>query len=127
MELHQLLVDLYFENKISGPQENRAFDQLLIKIKKAPETYWSLDLMTDFCNLSVSQLNRMFKRKTGMTSKNYIDNIKMQLASEKLTSPSKTVKEISSELGYDDPYHFSRRFKELKGYSPQEYRKLFLR
>jgi AraC-like DNA-binding protein len=127
MELQKLLLDLYFENKSSVSENNPAFEQLIEEIKKSPEKYWSLDLMSDFCNLSVSQLNRMFKKKTGMTSKNYIDNLKMQLASEMLAGDSKTVKEIASRLGYSDPYHFSRRFKELKGFSPLQYKEKFLR
>jgi len=52
-----------------------------------------------------------------MTSKNYIDSLKMQLASEMLAVKNKTVKEIAGELGYTDPYYFSRRFKELTGFS----------
>ncbi len=127
MELQKLLVDLYFENKHPEFLENPAFEQLLVEIKKSPGKYWSLVMMTDFCNLSVSQLNRMFKKKTGMTSKDYIDNIRMHLASEMLASGSKTIKEIAAVLGYADPYHFSRRFKELKAYSPKKYKELFIR
>lgn len=127
MELQKLLVDLHFENKSTGTSENPAFEQLIEEIKKFPGKYWTSDLMTDFCNLSISQLNRMFKKKTGMTSKNYIDNLKMQLASEMLAGNARTVKEIAEELGYPDPYHFSRRFKELKGFSPQKYKEMFLR
>jgi len=127
MELQKLLVDLYFENKNSGSPENPAFEQLLEEIKELPGKYWSLEEMTDFCSLSASQLTRIFKAKTGMTSKNYIDNLKMQLASEMLAVKHRTVKEIAAELGYPDPYHFSRRFKELKGFSPQIYKERFLR
>lgn len=54
--------------------------------------------MTDFCNLSASRLTRIFREQTGMTSKNYIDSLKMQLASEMLAVKNKTVKEISGIL-----------------------------
>ena len=33
-----------------------------------------------------------------------------------------TVREISFELGYDDPYYFSRLFKKVMGISPMQYR-----
>ena len=126
VELQKFLSDLYFENKSATDQENPEFARLIEEIKKAPERYWGLDQMTDFCGMSASQLNRIFRKQTGMTSKNYIDSIKMQLASEMLSENSKTVREIADRLGYPDPYHFSRRFKEMKGYSPQKYRELFL-
>ncbi|MDD5596869.1 MAG: helix-turn-helix transcriptional regulator [Victivallaceae bacterium] len=127
LELQKLLIELYFENKSSLISENPAFVQLLEEIKKSPGKYWDLDSMAAFCSLSVSQLNRIFKKETGITAKNYIDNLKMQLASEMLARKTVTVKDIAAELGYPDPYHFSRRFKELKGFSPQRYKDKFLR
>ena len=83
--------------------------------------------MTEFCNISISQLNRLFKKETGMTSKNYIDSIRMDIAAEMLASSTASIKQIAKELGYPDPYHFSRRFKEIKGYAPMQYKELFLR
>jgi AraC-like DNA-binding protein len=127
LELQKLLIDLYFENKSSLISENPAFMQLIEEIKKSPEKYWNLEAMADFCGLSISQLNRIFQKETGMTSKNYIDNFKMQLASEMLAKNTMTVKDIATKLGYSDPYHFSRRFKEIKGFSPQKYKDRFLK
>ena len=127
IELQKLLMDLYFENKNMVQKKDSVFEQLLEEIRKAPEKYWSLDVMTEFCNISISQLNRLFKKETGMTAKNYIDNIRMDIATEMLASSSTTVRQIAMELGYSDPYHFSRRFKELKGYAPMQYKELFLR
>ena len=126
MELQKLLSDLYFENKSKSEEENPEFTRLLDEIRKAPQRYWGLDQMSDFCGLSASQLNRIFRKQTGMTSKNYIDSVRMQLASEMLSENPRTIREIADRLGYPDPYHFSRRFKELKGYSPQKYREIFL-
>jgi len=127
IELQKLLLDLYFENKNTVASENPVFIRLLEEIKKTPERYWSLEIMADFCNLSVSQLKRVFNRRVGMTPKNYVDCLKMQLASEMLTEKHKTVKDIAAALGYSDPYHFSRRFKELKGCSPLKYISRFIR
>lgn len=127
IELQKLLIELYFENKKAKLPEYPAFSQLLNEIKKTPGKPWDIDMLTDFCNISFSQLNRIFKKRTGMTSKEYIDNIRMQLATEMLAVGTRTIKEIAVELGYSDPYHFSRRFKEIKGYAPLQYKELFLR
>ena len=127
MELQKLLVELHFENKRSAASENPAFERLLEELRRSPAKPWPLDLMADFCKLSASQLNRLFKRKTGMTSKGYLDSLRMQLAAETLAGSAMAVKDLAAELGYSDPYHFSRRFKELKGYAPRRYRELFHR
>lgn len=127
LELQKLLVDLYFENKETEVSGNPVFEQLFAEIKKFPGRYWTIKAMTDFCTLSASQLTRLFKQKTGMTPKNYIDHLRVQLATEMLASKSRAVREIAEELGYPDPYHFSRRFKALTSFSPQNYRQKFLR
>jgi AraC-like DNA-binding protein len=34
------------------------------------------------------------------------------------------VAEVARTVGYDDPYHFSRVFKRVKGRPPSEFRRL---
>jgi AraC-like DNA-binding protein len=126
--LENLLIELYFENKekcISSA--NLFWEKLLEEIKRQPDKWWDVSSMAEFCNLSLSQFNRAFRLKTEMTPKTFVDNLKMQLAIEMLAEKTNTVKSISIKLGYLDPYHFSRRFKKLKGFSPQKYREIFLK
>jgi AraC-like DNA-binding protein len=33
------------------------------------------------------------------------------------------VKVVARDLGYEDPYHFSRVFKRIMGVSPEQYRR----
>jgi AraC-like DNA-binding protein len=126
--LQNLLIELFFENKKQiSSSKDVIFEQLIYEIRKKPEKWWTIESMAEYCNLSKTQFNRIFKIKSGMTPKNYIDNLKMNIAAEKLSSSDKTIREISEELGYVDQFHFSRRFKQLKEYSPQTYRDLFSR
>jgi AraC-like DNA-binding protein len=37
-----------------------------------------------------------------------------------------TNKEIAERLGFNDEFHFSRRFKQITGRSPREFRKLLM-
>ena len=62
-----------------------------------------------------------------MTPKFYIDNVKMLMAVEMLSSNNMTVKQIAAQLGFSDQYHFSRRFRQIKGVSPKIYREKFAR
>ena len=127
-ELQKLLVELYFENKSQGnPPSDRVIEALVAEIRKHPQRNWAIDEMAEFCNMSPSQFKRLFKGMTGMTAKGYIDQFKTQLAVEMLASRAKSINEIAAEVGYADPYHFSRRFKQLTGYAPATYRRLFCR
>jgi NDP-sugar pyrophosphorylase family protein len=50
------------------------------------------------------------------------DKIKIGIATEKLIKTDLKIQELAHLLGYVDQYHFSRRFKQIVGLSPQQYR-----
>lgn len=128
LAIQNLLVEIYFANKKETPgKSDSLLEQLIFEIKNNPAKWWSIEDMAEYCNLSAIQFNRVFKKKAGLTPKNYIDNFKMQMAVEMLGDVSMPISEVSSKLGYLDQYHFSRRFKQLRGHSPQNYRNLYSR
>jgi len=47
----------------------------------------------------------------------------MQRACRHLSHSNQKIKGIAQELGYDDPYYFSRLFSKIIGKSPSEYRR----
>jgi AraC-like DNA-binding protein len=47
----------------------------------------------------------------------------MNKAAELLKRTKQPIAEIGSSVGYDNPLHFSRAFKNTLGISPSEYRK----
>lgn len=76
-------------------------------------------------NINRRYLSRIFREKTGLTIKNYITQIKMNKAEELLKQGFK-VSEVAQMVGYDDGFNFSKMFKKLKGYSPNQKRLEFL-
>ena len=46
----------------------------------------------------------------------------IEVAKEKIFDLNKSVNEISFELGFKYPQHFTRFFKQKIGYTPNEYR-----
>lgn len=124
--LQKLLHDIFL-NRESNIKDDRhpQINYLIEQIQINPEKWWSSAEMADICNLSESQFRIVFKQKTGMKPKIYIDRFKIQKASEQLCNSEKTISEIAKDLGYLDPYHFSRRFKDLAGLAPEHYRKQF--
>ncbi|HEX3008806.1 MAG TPA: helix-turn-helix domain-containing protein [Bacteroidales bacterium] len=73
-------------------------------------------------HLSPNYLGDLIKKETGKTAQEHIQLLLMNMAKEKVFDASKTVSEIAYELGFKHPQHFSRMFKKVTGYSPQEYR-----
>ena len=45
----------------------------------------------------------------------------MNHAAELLTHNNQMVKEVANQVGFDDPYYFSRTFKQFFGVSPKQF------
>ena len=73
-------------------------------------------------NLSASHYSAVFKKKTGYAPIEYFNHLKIQKACQFLLFTNLRIKEISFNLGMEDPYYFSRMFNKLMGVSPIQYR-----
>ncbi|MDX1936813.1 MAG: AraC family transcriptional regulator [Flavihumibacter sp.] len=82
----------------------------------------SLSDLSKHYNYSVSRFSNLFKQKTGYAPIDYFLQMKMQKACQQLDFTHQSVKEISFNMGFDDPYYFSKRFKTIIGVSPKQYR-----
>ena len=75
-------------------------------------------------NLSANYFGDLIKKETGKSAQEYIQLKLIDIAKERVFDTSKSISEISYELGFKYPQHFSRLFKNRVGYSPNEYRLL---
>lgn len=77
-------------------------------------------------NYSITRFSQLFKAKTGYAPMQYFLHLKIQSACQYLTFTKLNIKQIANELGFNDPFYFSRIFKTVIGQSPLNYRKLNL-
>lgn len=75
-------------------------------------------------NLSANYFGDLIKKETGKSAQEYIQSKIIEVAKEKILTGDKTVNEISYELGFKYPQHFSRLFKQRVGQTPNEFRSL---
>lgn len=73
-------------------------------------------------HLSPNYFGDLIKKETGKSAKEYIQNKIIDIAKNKTFDSNKTVNEIAYELGFKYPQHFTRLFKNVTGYTPNEYR-----
>lgn len=72
--------------------------------------------------LSSNYFGDMFKKETGKSPQEYIQEKVVELAKERISGTADTVSQIAYSLGFQYPQHFCRLFKKRVGYTPSEYR-----
>lgn len=71
-------------------------------------------------NISLRTLQRGLSTSLGCSPRELILAIKMREAKRHLIDDGARVQEAARAVGFDDPFHFSRRFKAYYGVSPTE-------
>lgn len=97
-------------------------DQAILYMRENINKNISLNEFSSLYHYSPSRFSGLFKEKTGYAPIDYFIQMKMQKASQLLDFTDQSVKEISINMGFDDPYYFSRRFSKVIGMSPTQYR-----
>jgi len=72
-------------------------------------------------------LNRVFKRARGMTLTAHIRRLRVNCAAQALLSGNVNVDEAAQLSGFNDRSYLRRVFRQLKGMSPKDYRRLHLK
>ena len=83
---------------------------------------WEIASLASHCHLSAGRLSVLFKKNLGSSPMSLRDSLRMAEACNLLLNSQKPIGQIGEELGYTDPMHFSRRFSDLIGQSPRQYR-----
>ncbi len=73
--------------------------------------------------LSPAALSKRFQRDTGMGLKRWLLQTAMERARELLADGALPVQTVAERLGYADPFHFQRVFKQVVGMTPSAFRR----
>ena len=83
----------------------------------------TLQELSRHAGLSPARFSSLFRDQTGSSPVEHHIRLRMQAACHYLDTTALSVKEVAAELGYDDPYYFSRIFQKTLGCSPLVYRR----
>ncbi len=72
--------------------------------------------------VSAPYLSKLFHDHAGTSPSRYLSDLRMQKAKKLLLDSQLSIKEIAVRVGYPDPFHFSKSFKNAVGMSPAQYR-----
>jgi len=87
-------------------------------------TLRTLEEVAEACHVDEAYLCRLFGRFDNQSPYQYLMQLKMGVAAQRLQREGVLIKQVAYELGFGDPFHFSRAFKKVFGLSPAGFRKL---
>ena len=117
--------NIYINENADNTLEEKAYSLIL---EKYLESDFSLQQLSDILNVSPSYTTRLVKQKCAMNFSDLINKLRIEQSMKLLAEPTDLkLWEISEAVGYSSQHYFSRVFKNITGYTPLEYRRLFFR
>jgi AraC-like DNA-binding protein len=112
--------------QMQGVDNAAELDQINVIVNRITENV-ALPLtaaqMADDMGMSETRFSRFFKRTTGHTFTDFVNQVRIHRACQLLMSSDRYVTNICYDVGFNNVANFNRRFLELKGATPTEFRK----
>jgi AraC-like DNA-binding protein len=81
--------------------------------------------MAEVCarvNMSESQFSRYFRRATGNTFTDFVNRLRINRACQLLMETDRYITNVCYDVGFNNVANFNRRFLQVKGMTPKEFR-----
>lgn len=114
---------LKFEVKVNSKKEDYRLLQIEQFIIDNLDVAITTEDVAKYMYLSEKQICRIIKKDVNLTTKQYINSIKLEASKQLLAYSQKTIDEIAEELGFSSAYYFNQFFKREEGYPPGVFRK----
>ena len=101
------------------PEKARITEYLRLHLKEEV----SVEHLRVSLGLSHKRYYEFIKKSRIESLPKYLNQLRIERAQELLKDPKLNISEISFEVGYADPWYFSKNFKQFTGQTPREYRK----
>jgi two-component system response regulator YesN len=73
--------------------------------------------------LTPNYLSKLFNKETGLTIRDYINQLRIDEAKRQLNATSKAISMIAMDVGFENVSYFSTVFKKYCGCNPDTWRK----
>lgn len=105
-------------SKVYSPCVNYAIKY----VQKNYATEISIDEICNELNINKCYFCSIFKKETGLTFINYLNNYKIEKSKELLKNSNLSLLDISLSVGYNNQSYFSTVFKKITSQTPFEFR-----
>ena len=127
---------LHLKGKFSGAQQQtelleqpevKGNDEMLMERimkvvnKNLSNSDFNVDMLTQEVGISRAQLHRKMKELTGISTSEFIRNIRLEQAARLLKEQKVNITQVAYVVGFSNLAHFSTVFRKHFGVSPSEY------
>jgi AraC family transcriptional regulator len=95
--------------------------------KHIADSNLSIDALAALADISPHQLSRLFKAATGQTPHQFIITQRVSLSKLMMLSGGKSLSEIAGQCGFANQAHFTTRFRDLTGETPNRFKERLTR
>jgi AraC-like DNA-binding protein len=129
--VHNLLFELYNASynislaKSITPVQETTVNQAIKYIRDNYSKDLSIDSISSEMNFSKYYFCKLFKKHTGTTVHQYVNEYRVHKSKELLTYSKLSINGVAISVGFKNTLTFSRAFKSFMHMTPSEYRKNF--
>jgi AraC-like DNA-binding protein len=119
---YHLLSSVQLQNGDDEAAQRRINDVIVYLTEHSHEPLTLPELCARF-NMSESRFSRVFRRATGHTLTDFVNRLRVNRACQLLMDTQLFVTSICYDVGFNNVANFNRRFLEIKGMTPTEFRR----
>ncbi len=107
-------------------EEESLTSRVIAYMKESLHKKLSVAEICEEVHYNKSYLFRTFKKDTGSTVMDYFIRLKIEQAKRYLRDGKMNITQIAEILAFDTPNYFTKTFRKVTGYTPLQYKKIYL-
>jgi YesN/AraC family two-component response regulator len=126
------IISYYLENidasqiTVHNTTNAKRISSIIEYINQNLDKNFTLEELAGHLHLQPNYFIRLFKKYTHYSPMSYVNKLKIDRSVMLLKSTDYRINEISEQLGFCNEFYFSKTFKKAIGFTPKDYRKMFL-
>ena len=121
---YDYLASMFYEPMLSDSSEER-ISRVCAFIHDHFSSEINIGQLASLANMNESAFCRFFRKMTGKTAIEYINDLRLGMACRLLQNDQYKINEIAYKIGFNTVPYFNRYFKKVKNCSPSEFRKFY--
>ncbi len=120
--LSVIILEILYRKSSSAPS-NKIIDEATAFIKEHYSEHLTNGAIAAALKYHPYYLGALFRKHLGKTTRDYLDEVRLEKAKDRLSLTDDSIYKISAECGFKTAEHFTKRFKMRYGETPTAWRR----